>query len=213
MCQSDLVADPGFPSQGCQPLKSDGNLLTVLFTKPLSSILPVVGTTSETILATDPIHGFSDGMVEQWNSTRQSHGTAGNPEANGFVNSAVNGSHLPFPPRFIGWIPDFTNIKEYNLRREPVLLFGKVVLKPHNILTKLDPEEGASHASLLNPSPYMLPLPLADPMGCQRRALPVKFLTFFMQFPGQKWPNNRFAPPLLELSVLLGKPGSATANP
>ena len=92
------MSDPGFPSQGCQPLKSDGNLLTMLFTKPLSSILPVVRMTSETILATGPIHGFRDGMVEQWNSTRQSHGTARNHKASGFVNNAVNGSHLPLAP-------------------------------------------------------------------------------------------------------------------
>ena len=54
--------------------------VTALFAKPLSS---------ETIPATSPIDGFRDGMVEQWNSTRQYHGTAENREADGFVNSAV----------------------------------------------------------------------------------------------------------------------------
>ena len=63
--------------------------LTALFTKPLSSVLPAVGTTSETIPATSSIEGFRDGMVEQWNSTRQYHGTAENREAGEFVNSAV----------------------------------------------------------------------------------------------------------------------------
>ena len=39
--------------------------------------------------AAGPIDGFRDGMVERWNGTRQNHGTAGNREAGGFVNSAV----------------------------------------------------------------------------------------------------------------------------
>ena len=63
--------------------------LTALFAKPLSSVLPAVGMTSETIPATSSIDGFRDGMVEQWNCTRQYHGTAENREAGGFVNSAV----------------------------------------------------------------------------------------------------------------------------
>ena len=63
--------------------------VTALFAKPLSSVLPAVGTTSETIPATSSIEGFRDGMVEQWNSTRQYHGTAENREAGEFVNSAV----------------------------------------------------------------------------------------------------------------------------
>ena len=63
--------------------------LTALFAKPLSSVLPAVGTTSETIPATSPMDDFRDGMVEQWNSTRQYHGTAENRDASGFVSSAV----------------------------------------------------------------------------------------------------------------------------
>ena len=43
-----------------------------------------------TIPAAGPIDGCRDGMVEWWNSTRQNRGTAGNREAGGFVNSAVN---------------------------------------------------------------------------------------------------------------------------
>ena len=35
-----------------------------VFTKPPSTVLPAVGTTSETVPATSPIDGFRDGMVE-----------------------------------------------------------------------------------------------------------------------------------------------------
>ena len=42
-----------------------------LFTKPPSSILPAVGTTSETVPAAGPIHGFRDfqelSQAKSWN--------------------------------------------------------------------------------------------------------------------------------------------------
>ena len=60
----------------------------MLFTKLLSSILPAVGRTSETIPAAGPIHDLKEIFG---NCPRQSHGTAGNREAGDFVNSPVGG--------------------------------------------------------------------------------------------------------------------------
>ena len=50
------------------------------------SVLPGVGTNSETVPATGPIHGLRD---FQELSQAKSHGMAGNCEARGFMNSTV----------------------------------------------------------------------------------------------------------------------------
>ena len=85
-------------------------LLTVLFTKPPSSVLQAVGTTSETVL-TGPIDGFRDRMVGQWNNSRQNHGTAGNREASGFMNSAVTVLFM-MPPA--PWLPAVPQLAWYH---------------------------------------------------------------------------------------------------